>query len=478
MTGTLGRSGGRIVKILVSAALATWMIGSPASGQETPTGRRYEIRGTVFDSTVGAPLAGAVVQVAARGPQRAPHTAVTDSLGRFVVSNLPSGAFVVGFYHDNLTALGLDAPLAAVELGADTLVMINLWIPSVPVVRALRCGGDITADAAGMLVGFLRDAEDGSAVHGTVLRLSWRALALDSANYRTVTERAAAEVSADGSYLVCHLPVDATLDLEVTAPGHRTLTGAAVIIPVSGLARLDVALVDTTRTQGTARIRGQVVRPSGAFVTTGRAIIAALGREVPIRDGEFQMNDVPSGTWVIEAQVMGSEPYAVLINVREGTTNPVEMRVGASLQRLEAVTVVGKRDANTRLLEEVLRRKRIGMGTVFLPGSPALKSALFTSDVIKEARGFLYQGQGKILARVSGSGRCKYIAVYVDDILQPDGFDGLDSVARPSEVLAIERFPDILLAPVQYRIMKTVLGTSNDKYCAVVLVWTKNRPRG
>lgn len=472
--GTHFRIEGRIVKVLLCAALATMLIGSPTSGQVAPTDRRYEVRGTVFDSIVGVPLAGAVVQVAARSSERAPHTVVTDSLGRFAVPNLPSGAFVVGFYHDNLTALGLDAPLTAVELGADSVVIVDLWIPSAPVVRALRCGRDTTADAGGMLVGSLRDAEDGSAVHGAVLRLSWRALALDSANYRTVTERAAAEISADGSYLVCHLPVDAMLELEVNAPGHRTLTGAAVLIPVNGLARLDVALADTKRTQGTSRIRGQVTRLSGKVVTSGRAIIAALGREVSIRDGVFQMNDVPSGSWVIEVHVIGSEPNAALVNAREGTISLAEMRVGESLQRLEAVTVVGKRDAHTRLLEDVLRRKRIGMGTVFLPGSPALKSATFTSDVMKEARGFRYGGQASIVGRMG----CRSIAVFVDDVLQPDGFAGLDAVAAPSDVLAVETFPDILFAPVQYRIMKTVLGTFNDKYCAVVLVWTKNRSNG
>lgn len=470
------------MKIWRYVAMAVLFIASPAVGQETSTGRRYEIRGTVFDSIVGAPLAGAAVQVAARGSDRAPHTGVTDSLGRFVVPNLPSGAFVIGFYHDNLTALGLDAPLAAVELGADSVVNVNLWIPSAPVVRALRCGGDISADAGGMLVGSVRDAEDGSAVIGALLWLSWRALALDSANYRTVTERATAVISPDGSILACRLPVDATLELEVTAPGYRTLTGTAVRIPESGLARLDVALADTTRTRGTSRIRGQVTRLSGKLVTTGRAIIAALGREVPIRDGEFQINDVPSGSWVIEVHVIGSEPNATLVNARQGTTSVVEMRVGESLQRLDAVTVVGKRDANTRLLEEVLRRKRIGMGTVFLPGSPALRSATFTSDVMKEARGFLYQGQNRITARGTSGVRCQYIAVYVDDILQPDGFNGLDTVSHPGEVLAIETFPDLLLAPVQYRIAKTVLSTYGSRspktYCAVVLVWTKNRTGG
>ena len=474
--GTSGRSEGRTVRILVFAAIAMWIGVSPVSGQEASAGRR-------FDSSASVPLAGAVVQVSSRSSGRAPHTVVTDSLGGFVVPNLPSGPFVVGFYHNNLTTLGLDAPLAVVELGADAVVRVDLWIPSAPVVQALRCGGVVTTDARGMLVGSLRNAENGLAVREAVLRLSWRALAFDSANYRTITESATAVISSDGSLLACHLPSDATLDLEVSAPGRRTLTGAVVIVPENGIATLHLALADTARTHGTSRIRGHVRTPAGKSVTTGRAIIAALGREVPIREGEFLLNDVPTGSWVVEARVVGREPQSLLVSANDSATTMVEMRVGETPQHLDAVTVVGKRDENARLLEEVLRRKRIGMGTVFLPGSPALRSATFTSDVMKEARGFLYQGQGRITARVDGRGiRCPYIAVYVDDVLQPDGFDGLDAIARPSDVLAIETFPSLLLAPAKYRIAKTVLSTYGSRspkmYCAVVLVWTRNRTRG
>jgi hypothetical protein len=458
------------VKAWDYARLLVWVSALPVLGQDAPTGSHFELKGTVFDSIIGAPLAGAMVHVAARDTARVPFVAVTDSLGRFVLRDLPSGAFVVGFYHDNLTVLGLDAPLAVVELGTEPVVTVNLWIPSVPVVRALRCGGDKSDNVGGMLVGFLREAESGLAVRETVLRLSWRALALDSANYRTVTERATAQISADGSFLACRLPVDATLDVEVSAPGRRTLTGSVVYIPASGLARLDIALADTLQVHGTSLIRGRVRTPSGKVVTTGQAVIDALGRMAPIRDGEFLLSEVPAGSWIVDARVIGSEPQSALVTVSDGATTVVQMRAGESLQRLEAVTIVGKRDANTRLLEEVLRRKRLGLGTVFLPSSPALKSATFTSDVMREARGFQYRGP----TNIEGRTRCKFVAVYVDDVLQPDGISGLNAV-WPREVLAIETFADILLAPVKYRIMKTVLGTADKKYCAVILVWTRHR---
>jgi hypothetical protein len=453
--------------------LALWIIASPALGQDAPAGRRYEIRGTVFDSIAGVPLAGAMVHVSARDSARVPYSTLTDSLGHFAVTGLPSGAFVVGFYHDNLTALGLDAPLRAVVLGAESTVTVNLWIPSALEVRAMRCGRDVNSDAKGMLVGSLRDGENGLAVRGAVLRLAWQALALDTANYRTVTERATADISDDGSFLACRLPVDASLDLEAAAPGYRTLTGAVVFIPANGVGRLDLALVDTARTRGTARISGRVRTPSGRVVATGQAVIAALGLVVPIREGEFLLNGVPAGSWVVEARVIGSAPRSTLVRASDGATSTVEFRTGESLQELAPVTVVGERDANTRLLEEVLRRKRVGMGTVFLPGSPALRSAIFTSDVMKEARGFQYRGPTDIVGRT----KCRSIAVYVDDVLQPDGIASMNLVA-PREVLAIETFPDILLAPVQYRIMKAMLGSANQKYCAVVLVWTRNRPTG
>ncbi|MHB8837727.1 MAG: carboxypeptidase-like regulatory domain-containing protein [Gemmatimonadaceae bacterium] len=457
---------------LFAMILLAWSVAVPASGQEPPTQRQFVLRGTVFDSIAGAPLAGARVEVAARGSASAPHSAVTDASGRFEVAALPSGVFVVGFYHDNLTALGLEAPLTTVELGLDSVVTVHLGIPSAAVVRVLRCGGESVVDVGGMLVGYVRDAASRLAVPGAVLRLSWGAFALDSGDYRTVVERATAVVTPDGSFLACHLPLDATLELELTAPGHRPLSGSVVVIPADGLARLDLDLVDTTRVIGASQIRGEVSRPNGKAVPTGRATIAALGRDVPIRDGEFLMTDIPPGSWVVDVRAMGSEPQSTLISATDSAVNRVALRIGESLQRLEAVTVVGKRDANTRLLEEVLRRKRIGMGTVFLPGSPALRSAIWTSDVMKEARGFLYRGPTDIVARA----KCRFIAVYVDDILQPNGFGGLEAVAPPGEVLAIETFPDILLAPVQYRIMKYVLGTTN-RYCAVVLVWTKNRAR-
>jgi hypothetical protein len=178
----------------------------------------------------------------------------------------------------------------------------------------------------------------------------------------------------------------------------------------------------------------------------------------------------------------------VLAQATESDATPAQFVVSDQSQKLDAVTVVGKKDPTSRLLDEVLQRKRLGFGTTFLPGSPTLKSASQVSDVMRDARGFRVRGRGQVDGRsltpnITGRTDCQDNAVYVDDVLQSGGFADADMIVFPSEVLAIETWPDIRLAPVQYRIAKTVnaptMGRSRPRtYCAVVLIWTKNRPRG
>ncbi|MDP1892333.1 MAG: carboxypeptidase-like regulatory domain-containing protein, partial [Gemmatimonadaceae bacterium] len=366
---------------------------------------------------------------------------------------------------------GLDAVTRPIEVTADTPGSFDLAIPSSALVRALRCGKSDDF-AQGMLVGFVRDAESRAAIAGTKATVHWRAFALDSANYRVVAERSTATVEADGAMLVCNLPVDVPLDLLVTAPGHREVAGTVVTIPASGIGRLDLLLADSAAATGNAVIRGRVTRISGRPVESGRVLIKALGRDVAVQKGEFVASNVPPGTWVAEARVIGVEPQDVLVTAMESAVAPANITVSNGPQRLDAVTVVGKMSRDLRVLDDVLRRSRIGMGTTFLPGHPALRSATFTSDVMKEARGFTWSGPDDI----TGRSRCRAVAVYVNDVRQPEGFIGIDHIAPVNEVLAIETWPDVMWAPIQYRPStfgrgRMVVGGS--RACAVVLIWTR-----
>ncbi|MFA6165958.1 MAG: carboxypeptidase-like regulatory domain-containing protein [Gemmatimonadaceae bacterium] len=446
------------------------------------------MRGTVFDSIAGRPLRGAAVEVAAVRSAHAPWRTTTDSLGQYRLSGLPAGQYTVGFYHDALTALGLDAVTRTIDLAADTLATVDLAIPSSAMVRALRCGQSDDY-AQGMLVGFVRDAENQASIPGTKATVHWRAFALDSANYRVVKEQTTATITDDGMLLACHLPVDAPLDLLVTGPGHRDVAGTVITVPPGGIARVDVLLADSSATSGTAVIHGRVTRMSGKAVESGRVVIKALGREVAVQNGEFVASNLPAGTWVAEARVIGVEPQDVLVTALESAVATANITVANGPQRLDAVTVVGKPNRDLRVLDDVLRRSRLGMGTTFLPGHPALRSATFTSDVMKEARGFRWVSPDSVTGRPTGRGVCTDVAVYVNDVRQPDMMRGLDHMAPVSEVLAVETWSDMAWAPVQYR--PSTLGNltvgpvdpggylpsapplPSPRACALVLIWTR-----
>jgi len=453
--------------MLAAAMLAT----QPVAAQGRVPALLHTIRGAVFDSVAGAPLTGAVVQVAPRDSTGRSFTATTDSAGRYRIADVPSGRYLVGFDHDALGALSLDAPFRAIELAADAAdaaATVNLGIPSGRVVRALLCGDDSSEYAGGVIAGYLRDAGSGAAVPGAAVRVEWRAIVLDPGNFHIALQHAGATVASDGSYVACRLPVDAPLDVVVTAPGYRTVAGL-VVVPAGGVARQDLHLADSSAEHGPAIIRGRVVDAKGKPPKAGRALITALGRDVPVQDGGFLLADLPLGSWVVEARVIGTEPQSVLVNAAESGISATMITVREQAQRMDVVTVVGTRDRNLLVLKEVLRRKRASFGTTFMPGSPAFVFAQHTADVLREARGFSYRSPTEVYGRAQSRGGrilpCAKVGVYVNGMRIPDGFAGLEDIAPVSEVLAVEAYPDMLHAPMQW---KTMDGT-----CAVVLVWTR-----
>ena len=163
-------------------------LAAPLAAQNPPP--RHVVHGVVFDSVAQAPLAGAVVQIAPRDATGPLYSATTDSSGHFRIADLPAGQFLIGFYHDALTALGLDAPLRAFDLAADTSVTIDLGVPSGAVVHALRCGGDSPTSRDGLLAGFVRNAEDHTALTGATVAVEWRAIALELSPVCAASRRA------------------------------------------------------------------------------------------------------------------------------------------------------------------------------------------------------------------------------------------------------------------------------------------------
>jgi hypothetical protein len=437
----------------------------PLAAQRAPA-QSHVVKGVLFDSVAQAPLIGAEVHLALREGVGAPFTARTDAEGRFSLGGIPSGKYVLGFYHEALDLLGLDAPVQGVDLRADSIVRMDMSIPSAGVVRALRCrdsAGEVSDHA--LLAGFVRTARGRQPVLGATVTVTWSVTAMQSGMMHTEPGRTTDTVSVGGTFSTCDVPSGTVLNLAVRAPGYRDLTGSFTV-PESGALRQDIWLVDTLATTGTAEVRGRVLHERGQPVLSGRARIPALGREVPITDGGFAMLDLPFGTWAMELRAIGMEPRSLLVHATSRRNATLLVRVSDQAQRLDAVTITGRADVVMQVLDAVMARSRSANGSIFLPGSPYLRLATRVTDLLVNARGFRRIGPTDVEARTTNTGvRCRNIGVYVNGVRAVEGVVALDATARLDRVLAVEAYPDVMSAPFEWR--------SADGVCAVVALWTR-----
>ncbi len=462
--------------LAVGAALV--LTSARAVAQDTAAAPPHVVAGTVYDSVAQAPLAGAVVQLARiAGADSAPRIITTraDDAGRYRFTGFPNGRYAIGFQHDALNALGIESPLRAFELRDDTGIAMDLAIASGAAVRMQRCGDLAGGPGEGMLAGYVLDARGQAPVAGAKVELHWLETAVQRRGLRTVDKRLTSEVSAEGAYVACGVPSDAPLDIAIRHDGFRPLV-AQLTIPAGGAMRQDFLLADSSAMRGAGAIAGRATHDSTPLAS-GQATIAALGIDVPVRDGAFTMAALPADTWFVELKGIGVEPAARLVTVSDRATTNVVVAMNRRAQTLETVNVVGKAGRELRVLDDIALRNKVASGTVFLPGSSWLAAADTPADVLRAARGFIQRSPTRAVIAgcdpvnpVSGD---KYdekghektnLAVYLDGARLGTGLQGLADAVPMRDVLAIETYPDVQFAPFLWR--------TNDA-CAVMAVWTR-----
>ena len=145
---------------------------------------------------------------------------------------------------------------------------------------------------------------------------------------------------------------------------------------------------------------------------------------------------------------------------------------------LSAVSIVENANAaERRVLDGISQRMLANGGSLILPDNPSMRNAIYASDGLRFARGFLVNVssiQGRPYSQGISLQPCtskdyipigeKGIAVYLDGVRVPSGLQAVNDLVRPEEVLAIEAYPDVISAPGTWK--------TNDA-CAVVAVWTR-----
>jgi hypothetical protein len=178
--------------------------GEQLDGELTAT-----LLGTVFDSTTGAPLAGAAVRLTDTD-----FVARTDGQGTFRIYDVPEGSHVVQFTHPRYEAWNSPFPSREISLTKGLVTSVDLAVPSVESASAMLCPSHRYQESDGLAVGFVADGTTGVRLPDATVFFEWTQPGARADAPRGHTE---ATTDAQGSYRACGLPPGTAITVWATA---------------------------------------------------------------------------------------------------------------------------------------------------------------------------------------------------------------------------------------------------------------------
>lgn len=224
--------------------------GNAARGVAVPVGtlasRRPAavLRGVVFDSTLGEPLAGAIVHVPGT------DSVVTDSLGRFSATiedlSLDSLDVSVSVEHPRLATLGLASAERTVRVVAGRAVTVDAAVPSVRALMTAFCRRDVAAAVApfgppdnGLLLGRATRADGQPLGVDAHVVVEWASDEPLGAGVGERTQQRTVALGTDGAFRACPLPLGRTLRLAIEVGGARG-PATEIVLPATGIGQIDL----------------------------------------------------------------------------------------------------------------------------------------------------------------------------------------------------------------------------------------------
>ena len=458
--------------LALCAALVATTVGR-ASAQSTDTSR-VTVVGTVYDSIAGAPLAGAVVQMASRDhPASGPtFAAESDSSGAFRIARVPRGNYVSTFFHPRLDEMGIAAAIRNVAVD-DEPTTLRFAVPGRAVVRTALCGPAARGDSTAVIVGSLRRADRFAPVTGATVTAQWFELSFGSTGLVQSTPVARTTTDGEGRFILCGLPGDAAVNVWATA--GRAATGS-LHVPLEPIGDVSLALaIDPTDTLGTtgavrngsARVSGVVRLPGGAPIAGARVRVAEADREtVSDETGHFALTDLPAGSFSLEARAIGFVPIARTVTLSATQPLTFDIRFDSAARILETVEVRGT-VVFDRGLQEFDQAKKRGFGYFLGPEQIERRNVFDSAELLRTVPGLQVVPSGFGRSRVvSSRGGCSPTIV-VDGMRFSDPQTTLDEVVRPDDIAAIAVYRSAAETPAEYQ------GFGG---CGAIVVWTKRAP--
>ena len=446
------------------------------------------VSGIVRDSIARTPLAGAMVQlVAADGQVRAGRMASADSLGRYALTDVPDGRYMLGFFHPMLDSLGLEPPLREVFVDNGRSVHVDLGIPSPARLRVAICAEPSTPLSGAVVIGVVRDARDRSPVAGAVVSGEWLELSFRREGLARRIPRLVVTTGESGWFAICNLPSagmialrasrggDSTDLIELQVPAHGVLRrelylGLARHATTGDTARAADSLAPSRRSARSrdGRLSGTVVAADGGRPIMGAQVSIMSGSRTRTNEsGEFTLLDAPAGTRSLEVRAFSFYPERRPVDVLADGP-PIRVALATLRAVLDTVRVTARRPID-QMRNGFLERRRSGVGRFLTREDISLRQAIVTSDVFRTVPGVRIQHDAdrfdsRILMRGSVDEWCLPV-IFIDGRQMNNlSADELDTWMRPKDIIGIEVYTGAGVPP-QYE--------QGMSACGSIVIWTR-----
>jgi hypothetical protein len=458
------------------------------------------VSGVVHDSTAGAPLAGAIVQLVGEDSVASvARNTISDSSGHFFLDSIPDGRYLIGFLHDRLDSIGIQPPLREITVRAGRTVRTALAIPSARRLRAAVCGPLMTrnnrSDSGAVVLGYARDAHTRAPLDRARVTMRWIQIAFTSGGVQRTVPELVAYTGVDGWFALCNVPSGGAVSIVATQGTDSTVT-LDVVIPENGFLRRDffVARAGSVSQLPTgAPPRDSLLSLLGAPATVaardvggilrGRVVASDTDRGVAnawvsVRNGpqtranengEWVLVQVPEGTGMLEVRALGFYPTNRPVDVVAGAT-PVRVALSTFKAVLDTVKVRSKRELDARYASFNFRRRSSGSGRFLTADDIQRRAPIFFSEIFRTIGGISLDPTpgGTVLRSRSILGDRCAPNVYLNNMwLGRITGEEIDAMVAPNDVYGVEVHPGGTEPPEFTR------DPFGGWSCGAVVIWSK-----
>ncbi len=453
-----------LLVLMVAAPALAVAQASPATPAPPPV--RARIVGTVFDSASTQWLGGATVQLVDAANPSNVRSATAATNGRFTIDSVAAGVYLIGFFHQRLDQLAIEAPLFRLNITTSDELEVPLAIPSAETIITTRCGAGDPEQPMGLYLGFVRSAATNQQVAAARVRAQYTEVTVGPRGVERRSPSRFGSSTDDGMFALCGVPRNAPITARAYA-GTDSTGFIELRVPRNGLLVRDLTLGSTGK--GTGVLRGLVKSVSGQQLSNARVVLwGASGNGTNTSSGQYTLEGLPTGTQMVEARAIGYQPMRLVVDIPATDAATADIALETLVATVDTVRVRGDRVSNQ--MAEFEKRRRTGFGSFIDENQLNARSPIFMADIFRGVVGVQIvsgqSAQGRVLMRGGTNGGTCAPAVFLNGMNVPVPDGNLDAIMNSQEIMAVEVYSRTASIPPQF---------DSRNGCGSIVVWTGAR---